>query len=80
MLLYLGVIEPTQLGLGTIKGNIDLEHVDQLYNDLKKGFTNKMLSNLIFLHYVCTPFDLSKNFHSYDFDSYAKQGSHFIFF
>ncbi|XP_048876211.1 helicase POLQ-like isoform X2 [Brienomyrus brachyistius] len=52
------VLLVTDLGRATYKGCIDLTYCDVLYRDLSKGLDGLMLSSLLHLVYLVTPYDL----------------------
>nr|XP_023664210.1 helicase POLQ-like isoform X1 [Paramormyrops kingsleyae] len=52
------VLLVTNLGRATYKGSIDLTYCDVLYRDLSKGLDGLMLSSLLHLVYLVTPYDL----------------------
>lgn len=68
--LYFSGYEINKLGLAAMKGNIDLDMVDQLYTDLKIGLKSMVLSNYLHLLYLCTPYELARCFRNLDFDIY----------
>jgi POLQ-like helicase len=65
--------EITKLGLATIKGNIDLEYVNQLYEDLNTGLKSIVLSNSLHLLYLCTPYELVNSLKVIDYDLYSRK-------
>ncbi|RNA39659.1 helicase POLQ-like isoform X2 [Brachionus plicatilis] len=69
--LYYCNFEITKLGQAAIKGNVDLDLVDLLYNDLKAGLKNMVLANYLHLLYLCTPYDLVNNLNNVDYDIYT---------
>ncbi|CAF1013243.1 unnamed protein product [Brachionus calyciflorus] len=69
--LYYCNFEITKLGQAAIKGNVDLDIVDLMYNDLKIGLKNMVLSNYLHLLYLCTPYDLANNLNNIDYDIYT---------
>jgi POLQ-like helicase len=71
--LYFCKFEVTKLGMGAIKGNVDLDYVHQLYDDLKSGLKNMVLSNYLHLLFLCTPYDLAASLNHVDFDIYARK-------
>lgn len=77
--LYYAKFEITKLGTAAIKGNIDLDFVHQLYNDLKIGLKSMVLSNYLHLLYLCTPYDLVNNLTNVDYDTYAHKVSENFF-
>ena len=80
--LYFGLLEITKLGMATIKGNIDLDYVHQLYDDLNVEQSKIVLSNsvqLIHLIYICTPYELAESSHvNLDFDTYYHKVSVYL--
>ena len=80
--LYFGLLEITKLGMATIKGNIDLDYVHQLYDDLNVGQSSIVLSNsiqLIHLIYICTPYELAESSHvNLDFNTYHHKVSVYL--
>ena len=77
--LYYCNFEITKLGQAAIKGNIDLDLVDLLYNDLKIGLKNMVLVNYLHLLYLCTPYDLVNNLNNVDYDIYTHKVRFSIF-
>ena len=71
--LYFCQFEITKLGMAAIKGNVDLDYVQQLYEDLKNGLKSMVLSNYLHLLYLCTPYDLVNSLNNVDFDIYARK-------
>ena len=76
--LYFGLLEITKLGMAAIKGNIDLDYVHQLYDDLDVGLRSIVLSSCIHLLYLCTPYELVESLMNLDFDTYARKVSVFL--
>lgn len=68
---YFSTFEITKLGTAAIKGNVDLDCVDQLHSDLKIGLKTMVLSNYLHLLYLCTPYDLVNSLINVDYDTYA---------
>ena len=66
-------LEVTKLGTAAIKGNIDLDYVHQLYDDLEIGLKSIVLSNSLHLLYLCTPYDLVNSLTGVDFDTYCRK-------
>lgn len=66
-------LEVKKLGIAAIKGNIDLDYVHQLYEDLEIGLKSIVLSNNLHLLYLCTPYDLVNNLNGVDFDTYCSK-------
>lgn len=71
--LFYSEFEVTQLGKAAIRGNIDLECVNQLYTDLKFGLKSLVLSNYLHLIYLCTPYELVNGLTNFDFDIYLRK-------
>jgi len=72
-LFFTGKLEVKKLGIAAIKGNIDLDYVHQLYEDLAIGLKSIVLSNNLHLLYLCTPYDLVNNLNGVDFDTYCSK-------
>lgn len=68
--LYISYYKINNLGLAAIKGHIELDVVHQLYTDLSVGLKTMVLSNYLHLLYLCTPYELARNFRELDFDIY----------
>ena len=66
-------IEVTKLGTAAIKGNIDLDCVHQLYDDLNTGLKSIVLSNSLHLLYLCTPYELVNSLITVDFETYCRK-------
>jgi POLQ-like helicase len=71
--LYFKKFEVTKLGLAAIKGNVDLDYVHQLYEDLMKGLKTMVLSNNLHLLFLCTPYELAASMFNIDYDIYARK-------
>ena len=71
--LYFSKFEVTKLGMATIKGNIDLDYVQKLHDDLMGGLRSIVLSNNLHLLYLCTPYELAANLINIDYDIYARK-------
>jgi POLQ-like helicase len=69
--LYYATFEITKMGLATIRGNIDMDYVHQLYSDLNAGLKTMVLSNYLHLIYLCTPYDMVNSLSKIDLDIYA---------
>jgi POLQ-like helicase len=71
--LYFCKFEVTKLGMGAIEGNIDLDYVHQLHEDLRAGLRSMVLSNYLHLLFLCTPYELAASLNNVDFDIYARK-------
>lgn len=69
--LYISHFEVTRLGMAAIKGSIDLDYANHLYNDLNVGLKSMVLSNYLHLLYLCTPYDLVNSLTNVDYDTYS---------
>jgi POLQ-like helicase len=70
---YYSQFEITKLGMASIKGNINLDYVHKLYEDLKLGLKSIVLSNCLHLLYLCTPYDLVNSMYDMNYDTYARK-------
>ena len=70
---YYSQFEITKLGMASIKGNINLDYVHKLYDDLKLGLKSIVLSNCLHLLYLCTPYDLVNSLINMNYDTYARK-------
>jgi POLQ-like helicase len=73
MFFFTSQLEVTKLGTAAIKGNIDLDYVHQLYDDLEIGLKSIVLSNSLHLLFLCTPYDLVNSLTGVDFDTYCRK-------
>lgn len=71
--LFYANFEVTQLGMAALKGNIDLDCVHQLHDDLTSGLKCLVLSNYLHLLYLCTPYDMVNSVPSIDMDIYLSK-------
>lgn len=72
-LFFTAQIDVTKLGTAAIKGNIDLDCVHQLYEDLNTGLKSIVLSNSLHLLYLCTPYELVNSLVAVDFETYCRK-------
>ena len=71
--LYFSKYEISKLGMAAVKGGIDLDITQQLYNDLTHGLKTMVLSNYLHLLFLCTQYELVNSLSNIDYDTYSRK-------
>lgn len=70
---YFSKYKISKLGMAAVRGSINLDSIEKVYNDLSKGLKTLVLSNNLHLLYLCTPYELVDVLSDIDYNIYANK-------